>query len=320
MPVYRGCLLSGGWHGAAAAAPDGARAARGDMLRRGTMEQRPFGRTGQRSTVAIFGAAALSRVSQDEADRAMGRLIERGVNHIDVAPSYGDAEERLRPWLKRERERFFVGCKTLERGREGAAAELRRSLDRLGIERFDLYQIHAVTSLEELDKATRAGGAIEAIREAREAGLTRFIGITGHGVACPSVFLEALGRFGFDSVLFPVNFVQWAIPAYRRDAEALLRRCRDAGTGVMAIKSITKGPWGERAKTHSTWYQPFDDAERIRRAVDFTLSQDVTGICTAGDTRLLPLVLAACERFQPMPPAEQEALVATAGEHAPLFA
>jgi aryl-alcohol dehydrogenase-like predicted oxidoreductase len=284
------------------------------------METRRFGRTGHMSTVAILGAAAFGEVDQAEADEAMEQVIAFGVNHIDVAPTYGIAEERLGPWLARERDRFFVGCKTMERTKEGASAELSRSLKRLQVDYFDLYQIHAITSFEELDEATRPGGALDALIEAREAGLTRFIGITGHGVDCPAVFLEALRRFDFDSVLFPINFVQYANATYRQNAEELLRQCRAKDVGTMIIKSIAKGPWGEHPKTHSTWYQPFTDSKHIQQAVNFVLSQDVTGLCTVADTRLLPLVLRACEHFTPLSEAEQEALVDSAVEYEPLFA
>jgi aryl-alcohol dehydrogenase-like predicted oxidoreductase len=283
------------------------------------MQTRRFGRTGHLSTLAIFGAAAFWEISQEQADESLRLVIEKGVNHIDVAPSYGQAEERVGPWMARERERFFLGCKTMERTRKGAAAELRRSLKRLQVDHFDLYQIHAITTLEELDAVTRRGGALEAILEARKAGLTRFVGITGHGVDSPKLFLEALHRFDFDTVLFPLNFVQFANPEFRRNAEELLRQCRAKDVGVMIIKSITRGPWGEQEHTHTTWYQPFEDPEHLQQAVNFALSQDVTGICTAGDTRLLPLVLEACENFTSMGKNEQEALVAGAGRFEPLF-
>lgn len=283
------------------------------------MELRHFGRTGHMSTVAIFGAAAFWETAQTEADVTMERVIASGINHIDVAPSYGIAEERLGPWLARERKRFFVGCKTMERTREGAATQLRQSLQRLRIDSFDLYQIHAVTSLDDLDAATRPGGALEAIVEARAQGLTRHIGITGHGVNSPAVFIEALHRFDFDSVLFPINFVQYANPDYRRASETLLQMCRDRDVGTMIIKSITRGPWGDRPHTHTTWYEPFTEAERIQQAVNFALSQPVTGLCTAGDTRVLPLMLDACAKFTPMSTDEQEALIASAVEYQPLF-
>lgn len=284
------------------------------------METRRFGRTGHMSTVAIFGAAALWEVNQAEADEVMEQVIASGVNHIDVAPSYGIAEERLGPWLARERDRFFVGCKTMERTKQGASAEMGRSLERLQVDYFDLYQIHAITSLEELDEVTRPGGALDALIEAKEAGLTHFIGITGHGVDCPALFIEALRRFDFDSVLFPISFVQYANTTYRQNAEELLRQCRAKNVGTMIIKSIARGPWGEHPKTHNTWYQPFTDPEKIQQAVNFVLAQDVTGLCTVGDTRLLPLVLRACEDFTSLSETEQEALIDSAVEYEPLFA
>jgi aryl-alcohol dehydrogenase-like predicted oxidoreductase len=284
------------------------------------MERRRFGRTGHESSVAIFGAAAFWEVSQAEADATMERVLAAGVNHIDVAPQYGLAEERLGPWLVSHRDEFFLGCKTMERTRVGAEGELQRSLDRLRTDRLDLYQLHAVTSLEELDAVTGPGGALEALVEAREAGLTSWLGITGHGVDAPAVFLEALRRFPFDSVLFPLNFVQMADPAYRRDTEELLTRCRELDVGTMIIKSITRSPWGEHAETHTTWYRPFEEPAQIQSAVDFVLSLDVTGICTAGDTRLLPLVLDACERSTPMDATARERLIADgASRYEPLF-
>lgn len=283
------------------------------------MDKRRFGRTGHLSTVAIFGSAAFWEISQEEADQAMESVSAAGVNHIDVAPSYGLAEERLGPWLARERDRFFLGCKTMERTRSGAAEELRRSLERLQVDTFDLYQLHAVTSMDELDAATATGGALEAVLEAREEGLVRFIGITGHGVDVPEVFLEALRRFDFDSILFALNFVLFGDAPFRRGALELLRQCRQRDVGVMIIKPVARGPWGEQQKRYNTWYQPFDRQDEVNRAVGFALSQDVTGICTAGDLSILPLVLEACERFTPMSPAQQEALIATASDYEPLF-
>jgi aryl-alcohol dehydrogenase-like predicted oxidoreductase len=284
------------------------------------MEKRRFGRTGQMSTVAIFGAAAFWDVGQSQADWAMQQVIAHGVNHIDVAPSYGLAEERLAPWLSNHRQDFFLGCKTTERSKAGAAAELHRSLKRLRVEHFDLYQLHAVTSLAELDQATGPGGALEAILKARQSGLLRWIGITGHGVDSPAVFIEALRRFNFDSVLFPVNFIQYSNPLYREKAQELLSMCRARDVGVMAIKSIARGPWGQQAKTRTCWYQPFEDAGQLQRAVNFTLSQDVTGLCTVGDVGLLPQVLQACEHFTPLDLPEQEAMIQAGLAYQPLFA
>ena len=284
------------------------------------MEKRRFGRTEHMSTVAILGAFAFSAATQDETDEAMEGVIEAGVNHVDVAPTYGDAEERLGPWLARERDRFFVGGKTTKRTRDGAAREMRESLERLQIDQFDLYQLHAVNSMEELTEATGPNGALQAVLEGRGEGLTRFVGITGHGLDAPTVFVEALSRFDFDSVLFPINFVLYANADYRRRSEELMRQCRSRDLGSMAIKSIAKGLWDEdESRTYTTWYKPFDEADDIQDAVDFALSQNVTGLCTVGDLQLLPLFLEACEAFTPMEEGKHEALMATADEYEAIF-
>ncbi len=283
------------------------------------MEKRRFGRTGHLSTIAVFGAAAFWEIDQAKADEVLELILSHEVNHIDVAPSYGQAEERVGPWMRREREHFFLGCKTMERTKAGAAAELRRSLQKLETQAFDLYQIHAITTMQELDEVTRKGGALDAIVEARAAGLTRYIGITGHGWESPLIFLEALRRFDFDSVLFPVNFIQYADPVYRRNAEELILQCRQKDVATMVIKSIARGPWGDRPKDHTTWYQPFDDPDQIQQGVNFALSQDVSALCTAGDISVLPHVLQACEQFESMDGAAQEELIGTAAEFEPLF-
>lgn len=283
------------------------------------METRRFGRTGHMSTVAIFGAAAFSEVSQGEADKVMEQVIEAGVNHIDVAPSYGQAELRIGPWMPRERGRFFLGCKTMERTKEGAWKELRASLQRLQTESFDLYQCHAITTMEELDSVTMKGGALEAFVEARREGLTRYLGITGHGVNAPQIYLEALRRFEFDSILFPLNFVQMGNPEYRKYAEELIATCKAKDVGTMVIKTITKAPWGERPHTATTWYEPFVKLDEIQKAVNFALSYEVTGLCTAGDTRVLPVVLQACENFSRLGQDELEEMIKSSGQYEPLF-
>ncbi len=283
------------------------------------METRRFGRTGHMSTVAIFGGAAFWQVSQEDADKVMETVIAAGINHIDVAPSYGQAEIRIGPWMPRERQRFFLGCKTMERTKEGAWKEMHESLTRLQTETFDLYQCHAITTLEELDAVTRKGGALEAFEEARREGLTTFIGITGHGAQAPQIYLEALRRFDFDSVLFPLNFIQMANPQYRESAEDLIATCKARDVGMMVIKSVTKGPWGEKQPTATTWYEPFHESAEIQRAVNFALSYDVTGLCTAGDTRVLPLVIQACENFSPLSQAEREEMIKSGRQFEPLF-
>ncbi|MBI4785929.1 MAG: aldo/keto reductase [Chloroflexi bacterium] len=283
------------------------------------MEKRRFGRTGHHSAVAILGGAAFGKATQAETDAAMERVIGAGVNHIDVAPSYGNAEERLGPWLARERKRFFLGCKTLERTKEGAAAELRRSLERLQVDAFDLYQLHAVNTLDELNKITAPGGALEAVLDAREQELTKYIGITGHGLDAPAIFLEALRLFDFDSVLFPLNFVLYANPIYRANAQALLRECHARDIGTMVIKANCEGPWGERPRVFNTWYEPFDEPAQVQQAINFALSQDVTGVCTSGDLRILPLFLDACEHWMRLSENGQATLLASASNYQPLF-
>lgn len=283
------------------------------------MEKRRLGRIGHLSTVAIFGAAAFYETTPEVVDKVMEQVISAGINHIDVAPGYGMAEELLGPWLEKEGQRFFLGCKTQERTKEKAASEMRRSLEKLRVDKFDLFQLHAVTTMEELDQVTSPGGALEAIVEARSEGLTKYIGITGHGNDVPAVFLEGLKRFDFDTVLFPINFVQFAIPEYRRNAEQLLRVCREREVGSMIIKSIAQRPWGERSKTYTTWYEPFDSLAEIQKGVNFALSQDVTGLCTPADVEILPSFLVACERYTPMASEQQEELIIQAKEFETIF-
>jgi aryl-alcohol dehydrogenase-like predicted oxidoreductase len=271
------------------------------------------------STVLIFGAFAVGPLGQKEADAAMESVLAHGINHIDVAPSYADAELRLGPWLKEHRERFFLGCKTELRGREEAREELHRSLERLQIEAFDLYQLHNVSTMETLEQCLAPGGSMEAVLEAREQGLTTYVGITSHGWQAPAVQMEALRRFDFDTVLFPLSFVMWADADYRRDATALLQLAAERDVGTMAIKTLARRLWGGREPLYHTWYEPFDDADIVERALSFTLSQPVTGAISTGDARLLPMLLEAAERFEPMPEAEQQALLATAGEHESIF-
>jgi len=271
------------------------------------------------STIAIFGAAAFWEISQPDADKVMEQVIEAGINHIDIAPSYGQAEERVGPWMPRERQRFFLGCKTTERTKAGAWDEMQRSFKRLQTETFDLYQCHAITTMEELDAITMQGGALEAFVEARQRGLIKYIGITGHGVNAPQIYLEALRRFDFDSVLFPLNFVQMANPEFRKYAEELIATCKAKDVGTMIIKTITKAPWGERQHTANTWYEPFDKMDEIQRAINFGLSYDVTGLCTAGDTRILPMILEACENFTSLNETQREEMIQSATQYEPLF-
>ena len=283
------------------------------------MDTRIFGRTGHLSSLAIFGGVAFLKSSQKEADEVMQTVIDAGINHIDIAPEYGLAQERLGEWMPRIRERFFLGCKTMERTKQGAASELQDSLRKLRVDYFDLYQLHAVTTFDDLDRATAPGAALETIIDARQKGLTRFIGITSHGVKAPAILLEALQRFDFDSVLFPVNFIQYHDPLYRQKAQELIQLCQERKVGIMAIKAICKGPYDEKGKLFNTRYQPFTDMEHIQQGVNFSLSQNVTGLCTVGEVSLLPLFIQACENYQHMIIPHQEALIATGDSYKPFF-
>jgi predicted aldo/keto reductase-like oxidoreductase len=283
------------------------------------MQQRRFGRTGHQSSIVVFGGFAVGQLPQTEADRVVELLLEHGVNHIDVAPSYHDAELRLGPWLETHRDRFFLGCKTQLRGREEAAAELRHSLERLRVNHFDLFQLHAVTTMDELDQCFAPGGSLEAIVQARDEGLTDYIGITSHGLQAPTVQVEALKRFDFDSLLFTLNFKLWADPAYRRDTTALLEMATERDVGTMVIKTWARAPWGDRKPQYHTWYEPFDDAEMVEQALRFNLTLPITAVISAGEARLLPLILEAAERFEPMEEFEQEALLATAHDYELIF-
>ncbi len=283
------------------------------------MQTRRFGRTGHMSTIVILGAFAVGQLNQREADETMELILAHGVNHIDVAPSYHEAELRLGPWLERHRDDFFVGCKTQLRDRREAREELHRSLERLRIDTFDLFQLHAVTTMDELEQCFAPGGSQEAIVDARREGLTRYIGITSHGMEAPAVLMEALDRFDMDSILFPVNGRMWADGEYRRQAEALLQKAAEKDVGSMAIKAVARGPWDGRPQRYHTWYEPLEDPQAVERALRFTLSQPVTGAISAGDARLLPAILDAAERFRPMETAEQAEFVGVAEQYGQIF-
>ncbi len=260
-----------------------------------------FGRTGHESSRAIFGAAALSRVTQSVADRTLEVLMQHGVNHIDTAASYGDAELRIAPWLKREPRHFFLATKTGARTAGAALEELHRSLDRLGIDHVDLWQLHNLADPGEWDTALSPGGAIEAAVEARDQGLVRFIGVTGHGIQIAANHRRSLARFDFDSVLLPYNFVTMQEPYYRENFEALARTCAERRVAVQTIKSIAMRPWMGRDHTRTTWYEPLEDQADIDLAVWWVLGRPGVFLNTVGDVGLLPRVLDAAARFEKRP-------------------
>jgi aryl-alcohol dehydrogenase-like predicted oxidoreductase len=282
----------------------------------------PFGSTGHRSTRTLFGAAALSRVTQDVADGVLEVLERHGVNHIDTAASYGDAELRVAPWLRGAgRDRFFVATKTGKRSYGEARDEIRRSLERLGTDHLDLIQLHNLVDQTEWDTAFGPDGALRAAVEARDAGLVRFIGVTGHGLQAPAQHRRSLQRFPFDSVLFPYNYVQLQDPTYARDIAALMALCEQRGAAMQTIKAITLGPWhGDRPATPTTWYEPLDDQGDIDLAVRWVLGDPRVFLNTVGDVGILPLVLDAASRGGARPlDAEMDELLRRRGM-TPLFA
>jgi aryl-alcohol dehydrogenase-like predicted oxidoreductase len=279
----------------------------------------PFGRTGHESSRVVFGAAALGDVAKSDADRALDLLLEHGVNHIDVAASYGDAELRIASWLQRYPDTFFLATKTGERTYGAAREEIRRSLDRLGVDRVDLLQLHNLVDVIEWDTALSAGGALEAAIEAREEGLVRFIGVTGHGLSVPAMHRRSLDRFAFDSVLLPYNYVQVQDPRYAETFEAVAAVCAQRGVALQTIKSLARRRWDGREATAATWYDPLREQADIDPAVHWVLGRPEAFLLTTGDVEILPRLLDAAERFEARPPDEQmQAMVARAGAE-PLF-
>jgi aryl-alcohol dehydrogenase-like predicted oxidoreductase len=272
---------------------------------------RPFGRTGHTSTRAIFGAAALAHAEQEVADRTLEVLLRYGVNHIDVAASYGDAELRIAPWLRQRRADFYVATKTDGRSAKRAREDLHRSLERMGIDYVDLWQLHNLADPIEWEIALSPGGAIEAAVEAKREGLVRAIGVTGHGLQIAATHRRSLDRFDFDAVLLPCNYPTLRSPYYAEHFEALLATCRERGVAVQTIKSIAYRPWMGRPHTHGTWYEPLADQADIDLAVHWVLGQPDVFLNTVGDVELLPRVLDAATRFAAPPPDDHmEALMA----------
>jgi aryl-alcohol dehydrogenase-like predicted oxidoreductase len=262
------------------------------------VETRRLGRTEHQSSIAILGGAAFAVCSAEEAQRGFTEAIARGINHLDIAPRYGAAEDLVGPLVPALRDKLFVACKTTRRDPSGVRAQLEESLKKLGCDSFDLYQMHAVTDLDVLEERTRAA---EEILKARDEGLVRFCGITGHNDGAPSAHLEALKRYDLDTVMFPVNARMWSQTSYRNDAEALLELCAARDVGVMAIKAAARKPWSSDDRFATTWYEPHRDASDIARGISFTLSvPGVHAFCTPGDLNLLREATTAAEGFVPL--------------------
>ena len=281
--------------------------------------QSPFGRTGHLSTRALFGAASLSRVTQAEADRTLDLLLQYGVNHIDTAFSYGDAELRIGPWMKQYRKEFFLATKTGERTYQAAKEQIHRSLERLQTDHVDLLQFHHLAAPDEWETLMGPGGALEAAIEAREQGLVRFIGVTGHELAIAEMHLRSLARFDFDSVLLPYNYPIMQNPQYAANFEKVVGICRERNAAVQAIKGIQRRPWGDRTPTRATWYEPLEEQAAVDLAVSYVLGRPGIFLNTVGDINVLPKVLDAASRFERAPSAEEMQALAARLEMSSMF-
>jgi len=262
-----------------------------------TIETRPFGRSGHNSSFTLFGAAALKNVDQSVADSTLDVLLEYGVNHIDTAPRYGVAEERIGPWMASHRKDFFLATKTGERSYQGAREEFRRSLDRLRVDSVDLLQMHALYHPDEWDEAMSDDGALRALVEARDEGLVKQIGVTGHGWTIAAMHKRSLAHFDFDSVLLPLNWVFYDNERYRAEFDEVREICRQRNVAVQTIKSTARGPWAGKTENYNTWYEPLNDQDEIDQAVHWVQAFDGVFLNTVGDVGLLPRVLDAAARY-----------------------
>lgn len=284
------------------------------------IDKMPFGRTGHKSSRVIFGAAAFGGVTQEEADRTMELLLQYGVNHIDTAASYGASEERLGPFLEKHRAEFFLATKTGERTYQKAKDEIHRSLERLRVEQIDLLQLHCLVDLQEWETALGPGGALEAAIEAREAGLVRFIGVTGHGLPVAERHVMSLQRFDFDSVLLPWSYILMQNTQYAADFQALRQLCSERGIALQTIKAISRRPWGEQTRSSATWYQPIEEQEALDKAAHWVLGHHDLFLNSVGDIHVLPLLLDAASRFESTPSDEEMQQVLEQQAMEPLFA
>ncbi len=261
----------------------------------------PFGKTGHNSSRTIFGSVSLSEASQQEADRILNLLFEFGVNHIDTAPSYGDAELRLGPWMKRYRDKFFLATKINKQMYIDAKEQFYRSLDRLQVDCVDLVQFHNLTDVVDREDIFGSGGALEFMIEAKTQGLTRYIGITGHGLDTPRFHLQTLERFEFDSVLLPCNYLLMQNANYAAGFQKILSYCQKHQIAVQTIKAIARGYWGNKKRSHRTWYEPLTDEEAIAANVHWVLGIPGIFLNTVGELQELPKVLKAASNYKQRP-------------------
>ena len=281
--------------------------------------KKEFGRSGHLSTRLLFGAAAFSDVTQDEADRTMQLLIDNGVNHIGTAASYGDSEIRLGPWMEKYRDNFFLATKTGERTYDKAKAQFERSLERLRVDEVDLIQLHYLVGEDEWEVAMGPDGVLKYMLQAREQGLVKYIGVTGHDVAIASMHLKSINHFDFDSVLLPYNYPMMQNETYRNALEEVLRMCKAEKRAVQTIKSITRRPYPGDGHSHATWYEPLTDQASIDKAVHWVLGNEDVFLNTVGDITLLPMVLDAGHRFQQRTPDHVMRAMVEASDMQPLF-
>ncbi len=275
------------------------------------MEKRRLGRTNHHSTIVTFGAYSIGKLSQDDADDAIQMCLDYGVNHIDIAPGYADSMERVAPWMPELRGNMFLGSKTPMRTRDEAWKNIDDIMTRMDVESFDLFQLHAVIDLETLDQVTSPDGALKALTELRDQGLTKWLGITGHGPTVPRTHIEALRRFDFDTVMFPVNASMYKDTQYRTDAEQLISICNEKDVGIQTIKMIARGGWGDGHKDLGTWYDPHRTQKEIDTALWWQLSQPIHTAPSCGEYKLLKKVLDSAERFNQFDLDEQERIVAS---------
>ena len=283
------------------------------------IERAEFGRTGHTSSRIIFGAAALGNVSQADANRTLELISDAGVNHIDTAASYGESELRLGPWLEVHRDEVFLATKTGEREAGPAYDQIRASLERLRVDQIDLIQLHNLVDESEWETALGPGGALEAAIRAKEEGLVRFIGVTGHGVTVARQHRRSLERYDFDTVLLPFSYMMMQNPAYAADLEALASLCADRNVAMQTIKAITRAPWGDQTPTANTWYDPLRDQADIDLAVHWVLGRPGVFLNTVGDITILPRVLDAASRFESRPSVVAMDQLLAQREMAPLF-
>jgi aryl-alcohol dehydrogenase-like predicted oxidoreductase len=281
------------------------------------MEKRVLGKTGHRSSIITLGGAIfIYPIEKKKGDAFIKYALDHGVNHVDVAPTYGDAEVKLGKWIKEYRDDLFLGCKTRHRTKKDAEKELHKSLKNLQTDYFDLYQFHGLDTPTEISTVVSKTGSLQVFEEAREEGLIKHIGITSHN---PENILKAFELIDFDTVLLPVNYVLHAHPDPQNDYEPVLNMAKEKNIGVIAMKSIAKGPYPTEKRTRNTWYQPFIIPEELEEALRFTLSQPVTTAASSSDIEIARMQIEKAEDFEPMTLEEQEKLLTKASEYKPLY-